>query len=82
MCEHDDRRAGGQVLHVVLQPLELFVAERTKAVALQVHHVHQADEVHAVGVEAVPAVALGALAEAVQVALAILLQDVVFPGTV
>src|SRR3984957_2312190 len=65
------------MLHVVLEPLELIMAEIAKPVALQVHHVHQADEVHAVRLEAVPAVALGALAEAVQVAFAVLLQDVV-----
>ena len=68
------------MLHVVFQPLELLVAEVAQTVALQVDHVHQADEVHAVGVEAVPAVAFGALAEAVEVALAVLLEDVVLAG--
>ena len=45
-------------------------------------HVDQADEVHAVGVEAVPAGALGALAVAFAIELRVLVEDVVLAGHV
>ena len=79
MREHDDRRAAGS------RPLTSFsshsscsVAEIAETVALQIDHVHQPDEVHAVRVEAVPAVAIGAFTIPVQIALAVFLKDVVF----
>ena len=58
MCEQHDRRAGGQVRHILLQPFKLVVAQIAQPVALQVHDIDQADEMHPVVVEAVPAVTL------------------------
>ena len=80
MREHHDGGAGRQAGHVFLQPFQLRFAQRPQAGALQVDHIHQPDEVHAMCVEAVPAVAFGALAVAVEVALAVFLQYVVLPG--
>ena len=69
-----------KMLHVFLQPLQLFVAEAAQAAGFQVHHVHQPDEVHAVLVEAVPAGALRALAVALAILLAVVVQHVVLAG--
>ena len=77
MGEHHDRRRGRAALEVVLEPGELLVAEIAEAAGLEVDDVDQADEVHAVGVEAVPAGALGAAAVALEVELAVLVEDVV-----
>ena len=68
----------GAALEVVLQPFELLVAEIAQAAGLEIDHVDEADEVHAVGVEAVPARALGAATVAVAVELHVLVEDVVF----
>ena len=59
---------------------ELVGAERAEAAGLQVQHVHQADEVHAFRVEAVPALALGVLSVALQVLLAVVVEHVVLAG--
>ena len=58
-------------LEVVFEPVELLVAEIAEAAGFQVHDVDQADEMHAVVVEAVPAGALGAFAVAVEIELAL-----------
>ena len=47
---------------------------------MQVDDIDQTDEVHAVGVEAVPAVAVRPLAVMIEVALAVVFQDVVLTG--
>ena len=83
MAEHDDRRAAAQVRHVLGQPLELLVAERAHPFALVLEHVHQADEVGAFVVEALPASAAdGALTVPPQVFLAAVEKDVVLAGHV
>ena len=61
---------------VLLEPVQLRLPQL--AHALQLHHIDQADEVHALVVEAVPAVAPGALAVALQVQLAVVDGRVVF----
>src|SRR6185312_11472988 len=58
--EYHDRSGSGTSLEVLFQPFELLAAEIAEAARLQVHDVDQADEVHAIGVERVPAGALGA----------------------
>ena len=66
--EHHDRRAVGKAGHVRLEPGELLVAEDSEAlVDALAGDVDQADEVDAVVVEAVPALALGPLAEPLEV---------------
>ena len=69
-------------LDVVLEPVELLVAEIAEPAGLEVDDVDEADEVHAVGVEAVPAGALGAAAVALEVELPVLVEDVVLAGDV
>ena len=63
MREDHDGRAALEAVQILLQPVELRLAEF--AHALELHHVDQADEVHAFVVEAVPAVSLGAFAVAI-----------------
>src|SRR5271165_3899206 len=68
VAEHHDGRAGGQPRHVGLEPVELLVAEDSEAlVGALARDVDQPDEVYPVVVEAVPALALGPLAEPFQV---------------
>ncbi len=55
-------------------------AEAAQTSGLQVHDVHQSDEVHAILVEAVPARALRAFAIALQILLAFVVEDVVLAG--
>jgi hypothetical protein len=77
MSEHYDRRAGGEPFHVVLQPLQLLLAERAESAGLEVEDVDEPDEVNAFVIEAVPASTCGALAIAVEVLLAIVAQNIV-----
>jgi hypothetical protein len=80
VSEHDDWRAVLQVLDVFLQPFELLVAERAEPAGLEIHDIHQSDEVHTVLIEAVPTRTLCPLAESRQVGRAIVFQDVVLAG--
>src|SRR5512135_476124 len=64
MGEDDDGRAGGEPAHVVLEPGELVRTEAGEAAGLEIHDVDQRDEVDALAVEAVPAIALRPLAMA------------------
>ena len=56
--------------------------EHAQAAGLEVHHVDQADEMDAVVVEALPACPVRPLAVAIQVALAVVGEDVVLAGDV
>src|SRR5262249_35301469 len=78
--EYDDRRAVLQMGDVVLEPRQLPGSERAETARLQVEDVHQADEVRALLIEAVPAGAVGALAVALEILLAIVVEHVVFTG--
>ena len=71
MGEDDDRRRVGLALEIVGEPGELLGAEIAETAGLQVDDVDEADEMDAVLVEAVPAGALGALAVAVEIGLAV-----------
>ena len=82
MREDDDRGRCRATLEVVLQPFELLVAEIAQAAGLEIDDIDEADEVHAVGVEAVPAGALGAAAIALAVELHVIIEDVVLAGHV
>ena len=55
MREDDDRLRGRTSFYVIFQPFELFVAKIAEAAGLQIDHIDEADKVHAVGIEAVPA---------------------------
>ena len=80
--EHDDRRRCRTALDVVLQPFELLGAEIAQTAGFEVDDIDQADEMHAVGVEAVPAVTLGGLAVTLAINFAIGIDEVVFAGHV
>ncbi len=82
MREHDDRRAARPSFHVALQPFELLRAQPSEPAGLQVEHVHQADEVHALMIEAVPSTARGALAVAREVRGPVVPEDVVLARNV
>ena len=76
MREDDDRLAGGPASQIVLQPLELFVPQIAQAAGLEVLHIVQTDEMHALLVEAVVALA-GPLGESLEEGLAILVEHIV-----
>src|ERR1700757_1870742 len=62
VCADDDRRRGRAAFDVALQPFKLFVAQIAQTAGLEIDDIDQADKVDTVGVEAVPACALGGLA--------------------
>src|SRR5262245_23661927 len=70
------------MFYVVLQPSQLLGAQRTQSASLQVHHVHEANEVHAFSVEAVPASALCVSSETREILFSIVTDDVVLAGNV
>src|SRR5262249_42920243 len=76
--EDDDRGRCRPALEVALQPFGLLVPEIAQPAGLEIDHVDEADEVHAVGVEAVPARAFGAATVAVAVELHVLVENIVF----
>src|SRR3954470_20876249 len=78
--EQHDRCRGGLALEIVGEPLELVLAEAAHAAGLEVLDVDEADEVHAAGVEAVPAVALRAAAIAILIELDLFVENVVLAG--
>src|SRR5262249_50774941 len=76
--EDDDRGRCRPALQVTLQPFELLISEIAQAAGLETDNVDEADEMHAVGVEAIPARALGAATVAVAVELYVFVENVVF----
>jgi hypothetical protein len=77
VSEDDDGRAALEALDVFLEPLELFLAEAAETARLQIDDVDEPDEVHAAFVEALPAGAMRAFTESLQIALAIVAEHVV-----
>src|SRR5262249_1469907 len=76
--EDDDRSAGRERRQILLEPLDLILAERADSLALVLEHVDEPDEVRALVVEALPAaLAHRALAVAAQIFLAAVQEDVV-----
>src|SRR5580692_9584323 len=78
MCKHHNWRAAGARLEVGFQPLELIGAQFSEV--FQSNHIHQPDKVHALLIEAVPTVALRALAVAFQILLAVIHRRVMLAG--
>src|SRR3954464_7507628 len=76
--EDHDRRAARQPLDVALQPFELLVTERSQSTRLQIHDVHQADEVNTVLIEAVPPRTECSLSEAIEITPSVVFEHVVF----
>src|SRR2546430_1253531 len=82
MGEHDNGRAAGEPLHVLLEPLELLRAEVAEPRRLEARDVDQADEVGAPIIEALPPGAQGPFAVAVEILLPAVGEDVVLAGHV
>src|SRR5258708_3288499 len=76
MGEHHDRRGFRLPLEVVLEPFELLSAEIAEAAGLEVDHVDEADEMHAIGVERVVAWALCPLAITLLVELDLFIEEI------
>ena len=66
----------------MLQPFELLGAEIAQTAGFEIEGIDQSDEMHAVGVEAVPAVTLGGPAVTFLIDFAIGIDEVVFAGHV
>src|SRR6266851_5710636 len=77
MGEHHDGGGFRAALEVVFEPFELLGAEIAEPAGLEIDHVDKPDEVHAAGVERIPAGALGALAVALLVELDLFIEEVV-----
>src|SRR5579864_5432047 len=67
---------------VILQPLQLIAPERPESSGLEIQHIHQADKMHAVLVEAVPARAARFSSKTLEELLSIVVQHVVLSGDV
>src|ERR1043166_1690015 len=78
--EHNDWRAGRAAFQILLEPGELVGAEAAKPIGLEVHHIDQRDEVHAVVIEAVISLVGGGLAEAVEIFRSQAVSHVVLAG--
>jgi len=80
VCKNDDRHAVFQMRDILLHPFELFAAQRAQSTGLQVHHIHQPDEVHAFLVKAVPPSPLGRFSVSLEIRLPVIVQHIVFAG--
>src|ERR1700689_3713957 len=78
--KYHDRSAGGAPLQIRLEPFELRLSECSKSVGLEVEHVDQADEMHALVIEAVVAAPLRRLAVAIEIFARGRIGDVVLAG--
>src|SRR6202007_884488 len=67
MSKDDDRRGGGEALHIVGEPSKLLGAELAHTAGLEIHHVDESDEMDAIVVEGIPARALGVFAVTLEV---------------
>src|SRR5215217_1111705 len=75
MREDDDRCAAGQRFNVLLQPCQLLLAQLSKPTAAQsratslpqIEDIDQSDEVHAIIVEALPALAQSSTSKSLEI---------------
>ncbi len=77
MGEHHEERAAGEPLHVLVEPFQLLRAEAAQTRRLEVQDVDQANEVHALIIEALPAIAGGPFPIAGEKLLAAIGKDIV-----
>src|SRR5579864_6304494 len=82
MRKQNDGRAALQVFNIFLQPFELLVTEAAQAARLQVHDIHQADEMSTVMVEAVPAIAHGTLSKTLAILLPVIVEHIMLAGNI
>jgi len=82
VAEVADRHAGRQTRDIIFQPFQLVVPQRAQPARFQVHDVDQADEVHALLLEAVPPRPAGPLWRTLMVLLSVVIQNVVLSGDI
>src|SRR5579864_3004950 len=70
------------MLYIILHPFQLLASQAAQTAGLQVHDVDQSDEMNAFLIKAVPACALGVLAIAFQILLAVVADYVMFAGNI
>src|ERR1700722_19632668 len=80
VCKKHDRSAGRATLKIILEPLRLFVTERSHTSNFQIGDVYKADEMHTFVIEAVPAAPPCTLPIALEILLAVVGQHVVLAG--
>src|SRR5215469_11879214 len=76
--KHHDRRARRAACEIILQPRKLFFAEIAEAAGFEVHNVNESDEMHAAGIETVPARAFGVATVTLSVKLHFFVKKIVF----
>ena len=81
MSKHDDRRRSRAAFNIALKPFKLLGTEIAETARLKIDDIDQADEVNAVGVEAVPAGALGDPTIALAIDLLIRVKKIMLAGT-
>jgi hypothetical protein len=64
--EHHERGAAGQPCHILFEPVQLVLAEAAQARRLEVQDIDEPDKMHALVIEALPAVPRSPFAVAVQ----------------
>src|SRR2546429_9543918 len=77
-----NRFAAAEGLDVFLKPIQLLLAEDAQAAGFEVGDVDQADEVNAFIVVAVPALSKRSFAVAIEIAPAVVGEDIVLAGDV
>src|SRR4051794_15153238 len=82
MREHNDWSAALHMLQVILEPFQLLVPETSESTRLEIHYIHQADEMRAAVIEAVPSIALRALAKTLSILRAVVVQHIVLAGNI
>src|SRR5437879_677399 len=80
--EDDDGRTAFQAGNVLLEPFELLGSEIAETAGLEIHYVHETDEVSAFLIEAVPAVAPRLPRKALAKQPAVVVEDVVLAWNV
>jgi hypothetical protein len=80
--ENNNGRAAFETGDVFLKPFELLGAEIAQSTCLEVQHIDQADEMSTVLIKAVPAIALGPLAETLVKHLAVVAENIMLTGNV
>src|SRR5260370_26779120 len=70
------------MFYVVFEPFQLIVAKRAQTSGLQIHHVYQSDEMHALLLEAVPARSLASLSVTLKKLFPVVIQHIVLAGHV
>ena len=76
MGKYHNRGRRRPALEIALKPFELLVAKVAETAGLQIDDIDQANEMHAVGIEAVPARTLAATPVALSVEFHLLVDDV------